>query len=240
VGVKVLEQAPAALKWLPSIQLISESLGQRNIYLFNVLQEDKVFLLQPPAILDEEKLSYSNIAVLNKGHTDILSELAGFCSFEAYSFAAEWDSISSGDTSIGKQNFLLADLLIYGSKEHLQEVGKILDHKKVFLQEPDYRNPNLDYINPHILDLSAVHPEPGCEVDRSSSPFLQLDTGSQDELSWQAATPQALLKDRIATAFRNTTRARSLKRIAADIRINTHLKPSVKPLLLRSNEVDDF
>ena len=225
MGVKVLEQATAALKWLPSIQLISESLGQRNIYLFNVLQEDKVFLLQPPAILDEEKLSYSNIAVLNKGHTDILSELAGFCSFEAYSFATEWDSISSGDTSIGKQNFIVADLLIYGSKEHLREVGKILDHKKVFLQEPDYRNPNLDYVNPHILDLSAVHPEPRCEVDPSSSSLLQLDAGCQDELSWQVATPQALLKDRIATAFRNTTRATSLKRIAADIRIHTLLKP---------------
>jgi len=225
VGVKVLEQAFAVLKKFRSTQTISESLRERNLYLFNVLQEDKVFLLQPSMTSSEEALPSKNIAVLNKGHTDVLSQLAGFCTFEAYSPSAEWDPIAVGNTSTEKQEFLLADILLYGPKARFREVGKILDEKKVFLQEPDYHNPNRDYLNPHMLDLSAVHPEQRGEVEQSLSSFLPLDPGLQSELSWQLATPQALLKDKIASAFKNLTRAQNLKRITPHIRIHTPLKP---------------
>ena len=154
----------------------------------------------------------------------MLSDLEGFCTFEAYSSSAEWDSIANGETSIEKQTFLLADVIIYGPKRCLQDVGMLLGDKKVFLQEPDYRDPNLGYINPHILDLSAVHPEPQSELSQSR-PSLQLDAGFQSDISWQVATPQSLLKDRIAMAFKHMSRAQNLKRIAADIRIRTSLKP---------------
>lgn len=223
MGVRVLEKARNALQRLKSAQIISESLRERKIYLFNVLREDKLFLLQPPTASDEDFFLFNNIAVLNKGHTEILSELTPFCTFEAYSSSADWDLIANGGASIDKQTFLLTDVVLYGPKRSLEEVGKLLDDKKVFLQEPDYRDPNLGYINPHILDLSAVYPEPHGEVDSMSS-FL-LETGLQNELAWQIAPPQSLARDRIATAFKNMTRARNLKRIAAGIRIRTILKP---------------
>jgi len=223
VGVKVLEQARNALQRLKLAQVISESLSERKIYLFNISLEDKLFLLQPPTASDKDFFHFNNIAVLNKGHSEILSELAPVCKFEVYSSSADWDLVANGTASIDKQTFLLTDVIIYGPKRCLEEVGKLLDDKKVFLQEPDYRDPNLGYINPHILDLSAVHSEPQGEADSVSS-FL-LEIGLQNELAWQIATPQSLVKERIATAFKNMTRAQNLKRIVADIRIRTILKP---------------
>ena len=97
--------------------------------------------------------------------------------------------------------------------------------KKVFLQEPDYWDLNLDYSNPHLLDLSFVYPEVQTDLEQSRSSFFDFDIQFQDDFSEQLATPQSLLKERIATAFKNMTRAQSLKRISADIRIHTSLKP---------------
>ena len=173
----------------------------------------------------EGPLQSQNIAILNKGHTDILLQLARICTFDAYSPSAAWDSIEIGKLSTEKQDFRLVDLLLYGPKGSYREVGQILDEKKAFLQEPDYRNPNRDYMNPHMLDLSAVQPEQRGDVEQSLPSFLPLGVGIQDELSWQIATPQVHLKDKIASAFRAMTRAQNLKRITADIRIRTKLKP---------------
>lgn len=219
----MLEQAISALHRLQLLQPRSEFLKERKVYLFKVWREDKLFLLQAPPSADEGLLPFNNIAVLNKGHAEILSALTPFCTFEAYSFSTEWDAVASGEISIDKQTSLLADVILYGPKRCLDQVGKLLDDKKVFLQEPDYCDPNLGYINPHIFDWTAGHLEP-LDEGVSMSSFLQLDAGLQNELSWQVATPQSLLKDRIATAFRNMTRAQNLKRIAADIRIRTSLK----------------
>jgi hypothetical protein len=221
--LQVLEQGVPALQQLQSTQPDSESLKEQKLYLFSVLREDKLFLLQPPTTSDEDIVPSNNIGVLNKGHTEILSELASFCTFEAYSSSRDWDLVANGETSIEKQTFLLADVILYGPKRCLHEIGSLLNDKKVFLQEPDYRDPNLGYINPHILDLTAVYSEGHVEVDSMSS-FLHLGTGLQNELSWQVAAPQSLLKDRIEMAFKNMTRAQNLKRIPADIRILTILK----------------
>jgi hypothetical protein len=206
------------------VQPDSELLKDQNLYLFKVAREDGSFLLQPPKKANEGTPPMENIAVLNKGDTAILSEIAHFCTFEAYSASAQWTPLANGITAIDKTTFLLVDVILYGPKRCLQDVGNILDEKKVFLQEPDYHDANLDYINPHLLDLSSVHPDPQIDLIQSRFSFLQSGVDFQDDLFGQIATPQSLLKESIATAFKNTTRAQNLKRIPADIRVRTSLK----------------
>jgi hypothetical protein len=224
--VKVLSQGLEPLKRLQSAQPESELLKERKLYLFKVFREDgSTFLLQPPDTANTDPRPLDNIAVLNKGDTTILSELAGNCTFEVYSSSGQWISIANETTTVEKNTFILVDILIYGPRRCGQDVGQLLDGKKVFLQEPDYWNFDLDYSNPHLLDLSSVDPEPQADLGESRSSFFQLDVEFQDHFADEMASPQSLLKERIATAFKNMTRAQNLKRISADIRIQTNLKP---------------
>jgi SNF2 family DNA or RNA helicase len=110
-------------------------------------------------------------------------------------------------------------------QENAHEVGQYLNDKKVYLQEPDYWDFNFDYSNPHLLDLSCVALESQTGLEESRSSFFELDIEFQDYASDQMATPQSILKERIATAFKNMTRAHNLKRTTADIRNQTILKP---------------
>jgi hypothetical protein len=221
----VLSQALEPLKMLQSGQSNSELLKERKLYLFKVFREDgSTILLQTPEAASNEPSPLNNIAVLNKGDTSILSELAGSCTFEAYSSSTQLNLIANETTIVEKNTFMLIDIVIYGPKRSAQEVGQLLDVKKVFLQEPDYWDLNLDYSNPHLLDLSSVYPEVQTDLEQSRSSFFDFDVQFQDDLSEQLATPQSLLKERIATAFKNMTRAQNLNRISADIRIRTSLK----------------
>ena len=228
-GVKVL---PQGLEPLHSLQPIERNfaLGEK-IYLFSVVREDEYFVLRAPKAINGERLATQNIAVLNKGDAALLSDSAHFCTFEAYSTFSEWTLISNESVAIEKNTFVEVDLILYGPRRYLQDIGKILDDKKVFLQEPDYRDASLDYINPHLLDLSNVLPGPQNNLEHARSSFMQLDIDAQSEGVCEVATPQALLKERISTAFKNMTRAQNLKRITADIRVRTSLKQYVRRFL---------
>lgn len=223
----MLPQALEPLRVLQSAQANSEILKQQEIYLFKVFCEGDgpTFLLQPPKTADEEMHPADNIAVLNRDASSILSEIAAVCKFEAYSPSKPWALITDGTAIMEKNTYILVDIILYGPQVHCREVGEILTAKKVYLQEPDYWQPGLDYNNPHFLDLSAVRSEAHTTLDPLRSSLLQLDVGSQTELLEEQATTQALLKQKIATAFKNMTRAQNLKRITADIRIRTPLLP---------------
>lgn len=223
----MLPQAVEPLKALRSARINHEMLKQQNIHLFKVFCEadGPRFLLQPPKTPDEEMHSADNIAVLNRDTSSILSEIAAFCTLEAYSSSEPWDLIASGTTTIEKNTYILVDIILYGPQMDCHEVGEILTAKKVYLQEPDYWKPGLGYNNPHFLDLSAIHPEAHATLDPSRSSLLQMDVEFHLELSEEQVVTQALLKQKIATAFKNMTRAQNLKRIAADIRIRTPLLP---------------
>ena len=224
--VKLLSHGLESLKRLQSGQPHLKLLEEQKLYLFNIFREDgSTFLLQTPDAATTDLNPLDNIAVLNKGDTSILSELEGFCTFQVYSPSAPWISIVKETKTVEKNTFILVDIVIYGPKRCAQEVGQLLDDKKVFLQEPDYWDLDFDYDNPHVLDLSSVYPEAQTDLEESRSSFFDLDVQFQDDLSSQMATPQSLLKERIATAFKNMTRAQNLKRISADIRIRTLLKP---------------
>jgi len=223
----VLPQAAEPLRALQSAQTSSEVLKKQNIHLFTIFCEGDglTFLLKPPKRENGEMHPADNIAVLNRDTSNILSEIATFCTFEAYSSSGPWALIAGGTTTNEKNTYILVDVILYGRQIDCREVGEILTAKRVYLQEPDYWQPGLGYNNPHFLDLSAVHPEAHTTLDPLRSSLLQMDVKIQSELSEAQAATHALLKQKIAMAFKNMTRAQNLKRIAADIRIRTLLLP---------------
>lgn len=225
--MKVLPQAPEPLRCLQIVQANSEILEQQDIYVFKVCCEgdSQKFLLQPPKTVDEEIQPFDNIAVLNRESSSVLSHIASFCTFTAYSPVKPWISIVDGTTMIENDTCILIDVVVYGRQEHCEEVGCILDTKKVYLQEPDYRDAGLGYKNPHFMDLSAVHPGANMDLDPLSSSLLQTDVGVQLQLSDEQVMTQALLKQKVAAAFKTMTRAQNLRRIEADIRVRTDLLP---------------
>jgi hypothetical protein len=221
--VKVLPEAQIPLKTLQAAQADFESFKRLEIYLFQVLPGDIMsFLLPAPVTAEKEPHLANNIAVLNMETTSTLWEIAPFCTFEAYSSSDQWISMANGTTTIEKNTNVSVDVVVYGQQEFCQKVGRLLGDKKIFLQKPDYWEPNSRYENPHILDLAAIVPEVQVDLRQSRSSILEWNVGSQNELAKDLAIPQSL-PQKISMAFDNTTRAQSLKRIAADIRIRTPL-----------------
>ena len=224
--MKVLPQAIEALKLLIAAQDEFDTFREKDIYIFKVFQAGNgtTFFLQPLKKVDEESHPGNHIAVFNDEVSTTLKELSTVCTFEAYSLSTQWASIANGATAIEKDTHILVDVVLYGPKDCVGDVGKLLDAKRVYLQEPDYWEPGVDYRNPHFLDLSNVDGGPQANFEASMSSFLQIDAGVHDDLSDDLETAQALLKEKIAIAFKNTTRAKTLKRISAHIRILTPLK----------------
>ncbi len=209
-------------------QTTLETVEQQDIYVFKVCREgdSQKFLLQPAKTADEEIQPFDNVAVLNRESSGILSHIASLCTFEAYSVIEPWISITNGTAMIEKDTCILVDVVIYGRREHCQDVSDILDIKRVYLQEPDYRNTHLGYKNPHFMDLSSLHLGSNADLDPLSSYLLQADVNFQQlQISSQQVMTQTLLKQKVAAAFKTMTRAQNLKRITADIRVRTHLLP---------------
>lgn len=222
----MLPHALEPLKLISSTQNNSEIFNQRDIYSFDIFREDDGtgVLIQVPKSMDKERSSISNVAVLNQDASKIISELAAFCTFEAYSSRQLWTSIIDQTTKIEKKTYVLIDVILYGQPEHFQEIGEYLTSKKVYLQEPDYWQPGLRYKNPHFLDLSDVAKAVDSTLDLSTISFLQQETGLQLEPPEEFTPNRGILKQKIAAAFQNTTRAKNLNRIEADSRITTPLK----------------
>jgi hypothetical protein len=214
---------------MQSDHLGSEIDMHQDMFLFKVHfdKDGAKFLLQSPKASAEEINLADNIAVLNRETSNALSEIVTFCTFEAYSTSNSWTSFLGGIYTDEKSNYVLVDIVLYGPPEQCIEVGDILNGKKVYLQEPDYWQPGLKYMNPHFLDLDAVQPDSHSNTDPLSSSLLQMGISFQSSLSEEQATNQKLLKQKIAAAFKGMTRAQNLKRITADIRIRTPLLESV-------------
>lgn len=218
---------PRALEPLKKIQAKNSSSGiwkSRDFFLFSVMHqgEGPSFLLQSPTI-DDSPIPEELIAALNKDIGGTLSYVSNLCTFEAYSSSVEWSSIANGTSTINDSTHALVDIIFYGKAKNCEDVGRTLDQKKIFLQEPDYRDPDFGYKNPHILDLDAIYPNVEGDLDHSRSALLQLDLNFSDERMNETTTSQTL-KQKIATAFKGTSRAQNLERIKADPRIHTELK----------------
>ncbi|KAH8800403.1 SNF2 family N-terminal domain-containing protein [Xylogone sp. PMI_703] len=140
--------------------------------------------------------------------------------------AEPWTSISSGAAAAEKDHYMFVHIVLYGFQEHLQKVGDILDTRKVYLQEPDFRDMQFDYKNPHFIDLSSINLSTTSDLGPLTSSLLQIDFNFQQQqaLDEQGIT-QALLKQKVMAAFNTTTRAQTLKRVGADSKIRTKLLP---------------
>lgn len=221
--VKVIPQALKPLTILRSSQDGSEIMRAKKLFIFSLVCEDKAkYILQQPQMADTKTSAANNIAVLDFNTTKSLLEIAHICSFEAYSSSEEWNLIIDGKNSIEKSICIFIDIVLYGPLDGYQMVGDILTTQKIFLQEPDYKKSGINYRNPHFLDLSAVQP---ITVDLARKLSIEPGLDGHFDLSEEDITSQALLKQKIATAFSNMTRAQNLTRIAADIRIRTRLLP---------------
>jgi hypothetical protein len=221
VRAKVLPQALEPLRLVRSVYLNSEVLQQVDVFLFGVCHGDDgaSFLLRPS---EREMISSSgDIAVFNREAGNILSDIEGLCQFEAYSSSKSWTPILNQTAPVEKNAFILIDIVLYGENEHCVEVGKRLAKKKVYLQEPDYWKSGFGYDNPHFLNLSGPHLTVSTTTNLSQLSNLQLDFSFQNDLPQN--TTRTFLKQKIATAFKNMTRAKNLKRITACVRICTPL-----------------
>jgi hypothetical protein len=177
--------------------------------------------------MDEEPQLFDNVAVLNRECSTVLSQIATFCSFEASCLTEPWKLISKGTTTINKDTCILVDIIIYGHLKHCDEVGDILSRKKIYLQEPDYRDTRYGYKNPHFLDLNSNCPGAHMDLDPSRFPLLQTGLQFQQlESAKEKVLTQSLLKQKLAAVFKTMTRSQNLKRVIVDTnRVHTILKP---------------
>jgi hypothetical protein len=225
----VLPQAPQLLSRVRITQIVTQTLEEQDIYIFTVFSEgeSQKFLLQPPIDMDEEPQLFDNVAVVNRECSTVLSQIATFCTFEASCLTEPWNPISKGTTTIDKDTCILMDIIIYGHPKHCDEVGDILSMKKIYLQEPDYRDTRYGYKNPHFLDMSSNYPGADMDLDPSRFSLLQADYQFQQlEAPNEKVLTQSLLKQKLAVVFKTMTRSQNLKRVIADTnRVHTSLKP---------------
>jgi len=169
--------------------------------------------------------------VLNQHTSAVLSQVADKCTFGAYSSIDQWTIASEEAAFVEKSHCALIGVILYGQEIHADEIGNILTDRGVYLQDPDYFAPGLKYINPHILALgtssseSRLLCETPADIVTPSLEYIEFDQRDKMEASdRKEIISQAVLKQKISTAFQTTTRAYNLKRVAADIRVRTSLK----------------
>ena len=177
--------------------------------------------------MDEEPQLSDNVAVINRECSTVLSQIATFCTFEASCLTEPWNPISNGTTTINKDTCILVDIIIYGHPKHCDEVGDILGIKKIYLQQPDYRDTRYGYKNPHFLDLNSNRPGADMDLHPLRFSLLQADFKFQElESSNEKVLTLSLLKQKLAVVFKTMTRSQNLKRVIADTnRVHTNLKP---------------
>lgn len=201
---------------------------QRDIYIFKLLSEgdSQKFILQPPDLGGKRVQPFGNIAVVNRESSSIISEIAPYCTFEVYSPVDPWALAIGGAATAEKDNYILVPMNLYGYPENMQKVGDILDSRKVYLQEPDFRNMDLDYKNPHFIDLRSMTLATGSDSTPLVPALLHVDFDVQhQEALDERRNKHISLNQKVASAFNSTTRAQTLKRISADSKILTELQP---------------
>ncbi|KAJ8062491.1 hypothetical protein OCU04_009021 [Sclerotinia nivalis] len=126
-----------------------------------------------------------------------------------------------------KDAYIMLDIIIFGSRDFGADISEILSSKRLYLQHPGPLKENIEYENPHFLkfepSLSGVAEAAHAEfsnIDISTTPpsIAPTTIRSDDE-----AALQPRLQNEVKKILNSLTRSKSLKRIEADIRINTPL-----------------
>ncbi|KAE8449590.1 hypothetical protein EG329_007920 [Mollisiaceae sp. DMI_Dod_QoI] len=200
-------------------ETVSEAPG---IYQLQLSSTDHVFFVGTASI--------PHLAVMNEKISGALYDLSykESCRFYVYMAAGNCASLQPKDFKTEKKIALHVDIVIYGPEMGKKSVGHLLSGKRIYLQHPCYRDPDAIYDNPHVLvitDLLASSLLSSPAISRTRTPSNDCDKTlaaypETDDLN----EPQVVLQRQVGKIFESLTRPQSLKRLEADIRVNTQLK----------------
>jgi hypothetical protein len=203
-----------------SLQFLGKPAPETSLYPFQIFFQNNYFLR--PVHLSE------GIAVLNEETSKILAatDLPSL-RLQAYSEIDAWDNLIANKDKIDTKTVLFIDIVLYGSKDIRDEVGRILSSARVYLQHPCYQEPYTEYDNPHFLKLSSSNTASDStdNVPLVAPPLVPEDVSSIEAVSTGEQSSRAQVRRRLAEVLDSLTRSESLKRIEADIRITTPLLP---------------
>jgi len=121
-------------------------------------------------------------------------------------------SRSSSDISTAKtarEAHTRVNINVYGSDHSAIDVGRCLSRHKIWLQRPDWHEPQCTYRNPHFLTVD----------DRSGSEDIR------DSADDPVPAANATLEDSLTEVYSMLTRDTQLRGIAGDERLKTKLLP---------------
>ncbi|KAG4433274.1 hypothetical protein IFR05_011244 [Cadophora sp. M221] len=180
------------------------------------------------------------MAVLNEETAKVLRNLSIMksCQFKGYLSTSTGSKISPEQHGKGSSKvYILVDIVIYGSDSIRNSVGTLLSCAKTYLQHPCFQDPNTEYDNPHVLDLSRLFRSSSLSTPNSTEtkPALVIssDVGVPSVLLTDSDHANDQLKSNLSRVFNSLTRFKSLKRLEADIKVTT-------PLLGHQKEALDF
>ena len=172
------------------------------------------------------------IAVLNQETGKVLQDLSSIksCRFEAYLATNSTSKILLPKDAKGqKKQFLELDIVLYGSDAVRNSIGTLLSRARLYLQHPCFKDPDTEYDNPHVLDLTNLFAESGVSTPENlgakvptiiPSDLSIHSSGDQDSVSANEE-----LRNKLSRVFNSLTRYKSLTRLEADIKVTTPLLP---------------
>ncbi|KAK0115666.1 hypothetical protein ONS95_000066 [Cadophora gregata] len=179
------------------------------------------------------------LAVLSEATSEVLRDLSSMrtCRFTVYVNTDPRIEIPPDKDAKGQKTLSVKlDIVLYGSDEICSSVGIFLSRARIYLQHPCFQEPDTEYNNPHVLDLSQLSAQPG--VSEPENAVVEPATNIPSDIAIPAAEEQdtvgaAEVKKKISNVFNSLTRYKSLTRLEADIKVTT-------PLLPHQQEALDF
>lgn len=152
----------------------------------------------------------AEVADLDNKTSNGLRSLQEFTSirYEAYVIKDHWTLKQKSWKRDGKRSELAAVVNIYGARAISDAVGERLSSAGIYLQHPDYCDPDSEYENPHFFKLPNVEcPKPGDFILDSSD----------------AVSKQGFIMPDYHCVFDTLSRYKNLRDAQIDSRIHTPL-----------------
>jgi SWI/SNF-related matrix-associated actin-dependent regulator of chromatin subfamily A3 len=156
----------------------------------------------------------TDFAQLNNHHARVFDEILQIPSIEMEAFV---DLVTFKQTiekaSKANEATMRVNMNVYGRREEVEAIGKLLSNEKIFLQDPDHPRAGLDYINPHLFDA----PEAGCIPGQ--------DVISTRVSESQAEDSKSSFHEAVNDIYASLKRGTDLELIGGDARLRTELLP---------------
>jgi SWI/SNF-related matrix-associated actin-dependent regulator of chromatin subfamily A3 len=191
-----------------------------DLYQVEMVFEEQCFFLLSSTL--------ERLAVLNEETSGTLQSIIDLPDyyFKAYILVEHWSDLVERGTNPNRAMYISVDVVLYGLEEIRDTVGKLLSTARAYLQHPCYQESGTFYDNPHFLKLTdLLHPSQpaGPALPKIHLPQINPVLLPATETSADRDSESAQVRRKIATVFNTLTRSKHLKRLEADIRINTPL-----------------